>query len=312
MRARPFLVASMARLAVVVLAGCTLTEVSIVEVEHVVVAEIYASLAADPAESEVEALLHLTTGAPAERIADLRMARVTVTRADGFAFVMAEAPLDECVVSSPPADVAVCFRADPAAAAALRPGELLEADVLLEDGGRLTGFARAPQSFEIDGMPSTCRLEPNTLLPVGWSRSEGAWAYINETSIRGLPAALQPEGIVVTDDPLYLLGLSVSDDDTTVVFPSEFGLFSRFDLEQDLAVRLQVGLPAATVSEVTISAVGPNYVNWVRGGNFNPSGQVRVPSLRGDGTGVFAVSVVRRFVVVSDDDPGSFPRCPVP
>ena len=50
-----------------------------------------------------------------------------------------------------------------------------------------------------------CRLDPNTLLPISWSKSEGAWAYFNETSISGLPDALEPEGIIVDDDPLELL-----------------------------------------------------------------------------------------------------------
>jgi hypothetical protein len=134
---------------------------------------------------------------------------------------------------------------------------------------------------------------------------------VNETSISGLPEALEPEGIVVEEDPLNLLGLSISDQDTTIVFPSEFGIFDRFDLNQDLASRLQDGLPPSTTAKVSITAVEGNYVNWARGGNFNPSGQVRVPSLRGDGTGVFAATVNRRFVVVSLDQ-GPLPDCPIP
>ena len=100
------------------------------------------------------------------------------------------------------------------------------------DGATLFGAARVPSSFQIEGMPTVCRLDPNTLLPISWSKSEGAWAYFNETSILGLPAALEPEGIVVEDDPLELLGLSISDQDTTIVFPSEFGIFDRFDLDR--------------------------------------------------------------------------------
>ena len=96
------------------------------------------------------------------------------------------------------------------------------------------------------------------------------------------------------------------------MFPSEFGVFDRFDLEQDLALRLQRGLPAGTDAVVTIAAVERNYVNWVRGGSFNPSGQVRVASLRGDGTGVFGAAVVRRFSVVAESGPGGSPDCPIP
>ena len=63
-----------------------------------------------------------------------------------------------------------------------------------------------------------------------------------------------------------------------------------------------------------ISATDRNYVNWVRGGNFNPSGQVRVPTIRGDGTGVFASTVTRTFEVVvnaaSSDAAVSAAACP--
>jgi hypothetical protein len=135
---------------------------------------------------------------------------------------------------------------------------------------------------------------------------------VNETEINGLPAALVSEGIVVEDDPLYLLGLSISSADTTVVFPSEFGVFDRFDLDQDLALRLQRGLPDGTDADVSVTAVERNYVNWVRGGSFNPSGQVRVASLRGDGTGVFGAAVTRRFTVVAEAATGgSPPDCPL-
>lgn len=51
-----------------------------------------------------------------------------------------------------------------------------------------------------------------------------------------------------------------------------------------------------------------NYVNWVRGGNFNPSGQVRVPSIVGDGTGVFASLVSRERILVTRDE-ASAPSC---
>jgi hypothetical protein len=135
---------------------------------------------------------------------------------------------------------------------------------------------------------------------------------VNETSISGLGSALASEGIEVEEDPLYLLGLSISATDTTVVFPSEFGVFDRFDLDQDLAVRLQRGLPEGTGALVTIAAVERNYVNWARGGNFNPSGQVRVASLRGDGTGVFGAAVVRRFrVLAAEASPGGPSDCPL-
>lgn len=204
-----------------------------------------------------------------------------------------------------------CFApADSTAARLFDPGDRLEVRVQLPGGRALLGATTVPGDFRLDGdVFGTCRLEPETLLPLSWTRSDGAWAYINETIIVGLGDLLAPEGIEASNR-LYLLGLSVSAADTTIVFPSEFGLFERFDLDQDLAVRLQTGLPPGTQAEVAITAVDRNYVNWVRGGNFNPSGQVRVPSLRGDGTGVFASTVSRGFTVLVTTPTEEVNDCP--
>ena len=294
------------------LAACDLEEITIVEIVDVVIAEIYVNLAEDPTENEIRAYLHHTVGAPGSGVDELTDALIVVGRSDGLTLDLAVNELDACLDSLPTVGSGVCFLANPAQTPNLRPGDLLEVEVTLADGGTLLGAARVPSSFQIEGISTNCRLDPNTLLPVHWSRSEGAWAYFNETSILGLPDALEPEGIAVEEDPLKLLGLSISEQDTTIVFPSEFGVFDRFDLAQDLATRLQDGLPTSTTAEVSITAVEGNFVNWVRGGNFNPSGQVRVPSLRGDGTGVFAATVSRRFVVVSSDQVIPLPDCPIP
>jgi hypothetical protein len=51
------------------------------------------------------------------------------------------------------------------------------------------------------------------------------------------------------------------------------------------------------VADVVIAAADRNYVNWERGGNFNPSGLVRIGSVRGDGFGVFGSLVVKSFQI---------------
>ena len=294
------------------LAGCDIDEITIVEIEEVVIAEIYVNLAEDPTENEIRAYLHHTVGAPGSGLDELPNALIVVRRSDGLTLDLVVTGLEACLDSLPTVGSGACFLADPAQTPNLSPGDLLEVEVTFADGGTLFGAARVPSSFQIDGISTTCRLDPNTLLPVRWSRSEGAWAYYNEISILGLPDALEPEGIVVVEDPLHLLGLSISDQDTTIVFPSEFGVFDRFDLDQDLSTRLQDGLPTSTRAEVSITAVEGNFVNWARGGNLNPSGQVRVPSLRGDGTGVFGATVNRGFDVVSSDQASPLPDCPIP
>jgi hypothetical protein len=218
-------------------------------------------------------------------------------------------PLDQCLESLPDDATGTCFAADSALAAQLLPGDALELTITLGGGGSVLGALTLPGAFALTEVADVCRLPPDTPLDLSWSRSDGAWAYINETVIEGLPEALAAEGIEA-DDPLYLLGLSVSAADTTVTFPAEFGAFDRFDLDQDLAVRLQRGLPDETTATVSIAAVERNYVNWVRGGNFNPSGLVRVSSLRGDATGVFGGVVVRELGVLSASvGPVGVPSC---
>lgn len=291
-------------------AGCELEEITLVDAEDVVVAEVYVNLAADPEDNEIRAFLHRTVGTR-ESVADLFDARVTVRRSDGLSFLLSGAAVEDCVESAPVLEPGACFLVDDSTTRVLAPGDIFEVEIVLADGGLIFGAAQVPGRFDLAGYPATCRVPPDVLMEIEWSPSERAWAYLNETSIRDLPAALEPEGIEVEDDPLYLLGLSVSDSDTSIVFPSQFGVFNRFDLDQDVAVRLQRGLPAGSRAQVSITAVDRNYVNWARGGNFNPSGQVRIASLRGEGTGVFGATYGHSFQVLSRTDPiPSGAECP--
>lgn len=296
------------------LTGCELQDVTVVEEEDVVVAEAYALVGVPGRELGIQNRLWVFLGRTRggeDLPSVLRDARVEVTRpADGVRFRLERAELDECVSDPSRERPGVCYDAG-VAAVGLRPGDELELDILLSDGRALEGRTRIPGAFRVENDASECVLPPNTSFEVRWTRSDGARAYVNETRIDGLDVALGEEGVEAPEE-LYLLGLSLSASDTTIVFPGEFGIFDRFDLDQELTVRLQQGLPDGTQATVGISAADRNYVNWARGGNFNPSGQVRVPSVRGDGTGVFGSIVMRRFgVFVGSSDPsGALPRCP--
>ncbi len=296
--------------AMVLLAACELQEVTVVDVVDVAIAEVFVTLREPAGANEVRAFLHGTAagGVPEARTFD--DAVVQVTRRDGFPVPLALAPIEECVASAPENAAGTCFMAAPLEAAQLTPGDVLDLRITLGSGETAVGAVTLPGSFALDGLSAQCRLPADTLLEVRWSRSSGAWAYLNETTIEGLPAALAGNGIEAPDT-LYLLGLSVSSSDTTIVFPKEFGIFDRFDLDQALTVRLQRGLPDQTSATVSIAAIERNYVNWVRGGNFNPSGQVRVSSLRGGAFGVFGGAVIRDFGVRSSSGPlAGVPDCP--
>jgi hypothetical protein len=293
-----------------VASACDLTEVTLVDFAEVVVAEIYVTIGDTPSGNWLRAFIHGTSDGAPPSSQTFNDAVVTIVKSTGSTATLAPGPLSSCVSSRPEESDGSCFVAGPGLASSLRADELLRVEVRLSDGRRLSGSTNVPGDFAVDGIgPSGCRLPPDTRLPLVWSRSDQASAYLSEVSITGLPDALASAGIEAPDT-LYLLGLSISESDTTVSFPDEVGVFDRFDLDRDLAVRLQDGLPEGTRADVAITSVDQNYMNWARQGSFNPSGLVRISSLFGDGSGVFAAAVTRRFPIVSSSDTTVGPTCP--
>jgi hypothetical protein len=146
-------------------------------------------------------------------------------------------------------------------------------------------------------------------LPLVWTRSEGAWSYQIVAQFSDLAEGLRERGVADPPDELDLIGLAVGGADTTIVFPGEFGVFDRFSVDRDLLLALAEGLPNGSRADIVFAAGDRNYVNWVRGGSFNPSGQVRVPSVSGEGTGVFGSLVVHRKSLLAEDDGSGLPSC---
>lgn len=306
--------------ALALLAGCELTEVRITAPQDVVVAEALVLVPDNPSRQGVAwVMLHRTLDETGKS-RPVPGAVVEMRRSDGAVFTLPEVSLDGCVTkaagSGEPGSRApgTCYRiTDFPAGPAVLPGDRFELTVELPDGGELRSATRVPGPFQLlEGAETgACWTPPDRTLEVRWSQADRAWAYVLESAIFGLPAALEPRGIEVEDDPLVLVGVSLSQGDTSLVFPSEIGLFDRFDLDRDVALVLQTGLPPETNADVVVAAVDRNYVNWARGGNFNPSGQVRVPSVVGDGTGFFGSAVLRSFRVEVLTKPSDvIPRCP--
>jgi hypothetical protein len=290
----------------VLLSGCELEEVSIAIPEDVLVVEAY--LMAGDETDELTAFLHWTLGTRPAR--DLLDASVTAYAEEGEDVPLFLTSVSDCVFQERREEVeGVCFAAGPDVEDVFQPGTRARLRVRLADGRELEGGTDVPfdiQLLQPQGR-SLCALPPGLNIEFSWNPSPGTWAYSAEAEISGLVDALAATGVEVEADSVALLGLAVSESDTTIVFPKEFGVFERFDLEQEIAVALQEGLPLGALAKVAIGALDQNYVNWVRGGNFNPSGTVRVSSLRGDGVGVFG-SVVRRVVTVA----GAYPNSIVP
>jgi hypothetical protein len=279
--------------------ACELREVTVAEPEEVLIAEVILQAGA----RVQTAYLHTTaTGGGSTRVLD---AQVTVIDEATGSELRLEAGADSlCIQSSgvePTPGVGTCYSAR-VAQDAVRTGARYRLEVQLPDGRRLSGVTTVPQSFEIVRPAEPCALAPNTSIELRWTRSAGAWVYLVEASFFGLIDALRQAGVEVPsrEDPLDLLGLSIGAEDTTMVFPAGIGLFSRADQTlHPLLLAMRDGLPAGVRADVAVVAVDRNYVNWIRGGSFNPSGAVRVPSLSGNGTGVFGSLVVRRTGILT-------------
>ena len=309
-------------------AGCSLTEVEVAVPEDVIVAEVQVVLTLAPdddlATLTAWAFLHRTyqpegapslTGAVVEVSAD-RGRVIRLEEQDSVELCVIENPIGRDPIEEDFEPDGSCYRTE-MTPAPFAPGDRLSLRVTAPDGRVLTGASRVPGAFSLVGLDQEdgrCRLEPDTGYRFRWSSARGAWAYLADARFEGLTRALAPRGIEAPDT-LYLLGLAIGREDTTIVFPRDFGVFEFFgatDEERDVIRELQKGLPEGSSATVAIAAADRNWVNWARGGNFNPSGEVRIPSVFGDGTGVFATGTRRRVWVKSTPEgEGEPPLCGV-
>ena len=306
-------------------AGCSLTEVAIAEPEDVIVAEVQAVLTLAPDTDELTltawALLHRTyqpEGAPS-----LEGAVVEVSAESGPAIRIEERDSVElCVIDNPLsrdslevefAPDATCYRTR-ITPSPFVPGDRVSVKIIAPDGRVLTGTSLVPGAFSLTGLEHSdgrCRLRPDTNYRFRWTSARDTWAYVADARFRGLERALRQRGIEAPDT-LYLLGLAIGREDTTIVFPREFGVFESFNAdERELTILRELwrGLPPGSGAHVAIAATDRNWVNWERGGNFNPSGQVRIPSIFGDGTGVVATATRRAVDVVARMSGTGLPLC---
>lgn len=302
---------------VVLGAGCTLAEVTTAEAEDVLVVEAILN-AGKPAQ---RILLHRSLSEQGER--GESGAQVSVFAPGGREIAFAEVNPNACVpggeVQSPgeavplPGDSFSCYASPPDAAGFVLPGESYELEVLTRAGERARARTRVPGAFEMRepsrGAAHACALPPDTPLPLVWTRSEGAWSYLAELSITGLASALPAPAGSPIPDTVRLTGLSISESDTTMVMPGDFGIFQRTEFDSSLLLQISRGLPEGVAARLVLAAVDRNYVNAVRGGVFNPSGRVRISSVTGSGVGVFG-SVVPLTLLIDVRREGSpYPPC---
>jgi hypothetical protein len=293
-------------------AGCTLGEVTATEGGDVLVVESH--LEAGGARQAV--LLHRSL--QGELVRGEPGAVVTIKGPGGDVARLAQLPLEFCAGSVSPeltdslAVAATCYATDFVDRELVHAGETYELEVLTTRGERVRGRTTVPGPFEFRAPPaqgefSACRLPRRTNLPLIWTRAKGAWSYLATMEVMGLRAALEGTGIEAPER-LELTGLAISESDTTLVIPADFGLFELSNVPTELLVYLQGGFPPGISVRVRVAALDRNYVNAIRGGSFNPSGPIRLSTVVGDGVGVFGSYVAHDLFIAVESTP-PLPEC---
>lgn len=292
--------------------GCDLAEVTTAPGQDVVVVE--AVMRTDFVVQQV--LLHrsldgvLAGGVPG--------ARITITGAAGDAHTLVPGTgcyqIDALYARSDTLDFqGSCYVNDGRDVGWLREGETYQLRVEIPDGRVIRGQTRVPGAYEVPSLAPEpdggffCSLAPDSAFDLLWTQSQGAWSYVADLNISGLSQSFAGRGFRVID-PMLISGISVSQTDTTLVLPSEFGVFERLQYDSELLVAIRNGFPEGTRAELVLAAADRNWVNSARGGTFNPSGQVRISTVVGDGVGVFGSLNIRRASIIVRARTG-VPRC---
>jgi hypothetical protein len=296
-------------------AGCDLAEVTTAPGEDVIVVE--GVLRTDQEHQQV--LLHRTVdGALA---AGVPGALVTVTGAAGDVHRLVPGgadcyQIDALYAHSDSLDFqGSCYTTTGQDVWWVKPGRSYDLRVEVPDGRVIEGRTQVPGAYKVPSLlpdPELglfCSLAPDSAFELVWRQSAGAWSYVADLSISGLSASLAGHGFGVPD-PMLVRGLSLSQTDTTLVLPTEFGVFERLQYDRDLMLAISHGFPEGTRVEMVLAAADRNWVNSVRGGSFNPSGLVRISTVVGDGVGVFgSLNVHRALILVRKAT--DLPRCGV-
>ncbi|MDE0359446.1 MAG: hypothetical protein OXN92_17125 [Gammaproteobacteria bacterium] len=304
-------------------AGCDVTDVPTGSGQKTLVVLATVVLTIDPAEpSRIDTrAVVVVSEAYQQLLTEVPGAAGRITGASGRSLSLAaeEDPLGACTVlpedlygeDGPLGTVGSCHTAA-APSAVFAPGEVLTLAVTTPDGAVLKGTSRMPDAFVPQGLSvedGRCRVEPGSGYRFAWAPVDGAWAHVGEAEITGLSPSLWS-----SSDPLYLpvTVLGRGRDVTDMVFPGDFLLELLSDVDNvELHRTLDAGLPGGARAEVTIAALDRNWANWIREGRLNINGETVVPSVFGDGTGMFGTSVRWKVEVESRaaEGAGDVPLC---
>ena len=178
-----------------------------------------------------------------------------------------------------------CYKAS-TPSAHFAPGEKLSLEIIAPNGKTLSGTSTLPDTFlpeQLSVRDGHCRLHPDTSYEIRWTPAEGGWTYIAEARFTGLPLSLWGSAA-----PLYLrTSRMASRSRADMVFPRALVEGGVTRNARKAARRLETGLPWGVTADLAVAAVDRNWANWIRPGRYYPNGEVRIPSVFGNGTGMF-------------------------
>ncbi len=244
--------------------GCTVLDPIELKDKDPIVTEAWAVLVEDGDGSPVlDAFAFLQSVRESTTGADVR-----ISNADGRWITVAEQEdHSACLDGLVPTGVCYRTRLSPSPFA---PGDRLELNIEASGGRRLSASSRMPGGFSLlhfEDPSQPCRLEPETNYRLEWTLAEGAWSYFTDTRIKELPVPGEDGG-----DSVYLRGTSLGSQDTSIVFPRRFGIYSYLmNDNRSLILSLQNGLPEGARARIAIAAADPNWTNWSRGEVFDPT-----------------------------------------
>ena len=182
------------------------------------------------------------------------------------------------------------------------PLEELSLQVATPGGKQLSGESTIPGLFtpsRLSLQDGRCRVNPETNYRIDWRSIRSSWAHIAEAEFMGLRDNLWDE-----PGPLYLAAAWMATPSSR---SQQMG-FPRKLIERDVpfdarkaARRLETGLPWGVTVDLAVAAIDQNWANWIRPGQINVAGEVPVPSVFGDGTGMFGTAVRWTATIESRD-----------
>lgn len=273
------------------LGGCALDWTEIEDPE-LVAASVTVVLTVDPVGSTVQStdVLALLVG---ENFHDrVPGASVRIVGESGRTLLLEELPdsADVCATASEGPSTGTCYAAS-VASAHFEPLEELSLQIATADGGRLRGSSLVPNLFAPSGLTAEdgrCRVNPETSYRIDWSFVGGAWAHIAEAEFTGLRRNLwdSPMPLYLTAEWMVESGLAPD-----MVFPLRLTEADIPWKARKAARRLETGLPWGVTARLAVAAIDRNWANWIRPGQVDIAGEVPVPSVFGDGTGMFGTAV---------------------